>query len=110
MNAGAGAPDPLDVLDKPQAIKVLRRLYAEEPMNQREFTEASTHSPEQAKALREALERAGVIQVRALPGHGNAGIKEIRLTVAGREIAQHLVAVQDIARRRLRVQEPSGAP
>lgn len=94
--------DPMAVLDKPQALKVLRRLVAREPMNQREFTEASTHSPEQAKALREALERIGVLSVRGLPGHGNAGVKEIRLTPAGRAIAEHLVAVEDLARTRLR--------
>lgn len=101
LRGGDATTDPMDVLDKPQSLKVLRRLAAHEPMNQREFTEASTHSPEQAKALREALERAGVLQVRALPGHGNAGIKEIRLTLAGREIAQHLVAIEHIARHRL---------
>ena len=92
----------MELLEKPRAARVLRLLAVREPMNQREFAEASDHSPEQAKLLRDALERIGVITVKALPGHGRAGIKEIRLTVAGREIADHLVAIEQIARKRLR--------
>ena len=88
----------LDVLERPRAARVLRLLAHKEPMNQREFTAASQHSPEQAKALRDALERAGVLSVRTLPGHGRAGIKEIRLSAAGRAIAQHLAAIAQIAR------------
>lgn len=90
------------VLEKPRAARVLRMLALSEPMNQREFAVASDHSPEQAKELRDALERLGLVTVRTLPGHGRAGIKEIRLSVVGREIADHLVAIEDIARRRLR--------
>ncbi len=97
----------MDLLERPRAARVLRMLARREPMNQREFAEASDHSPEQAKALRDALERLGVITVKALPGHGRAGVKEIRLTLAGREIAEHLVAVEDIARRRLRWADPA---
>lgn len=108
--AGVTTPAPppeghaavMALLEKPRAARVLRLLASAEPMTQRAFTEASEHSPEQAKDLRDALERLGVLQVRALPGHGRAGVKEIRLTVAGREIADHLVAIEEIARRRLR--------
>ena len=96
----------MDLLERPRAARVLRALARREPLNQREFAEASDHSPEQAKALRDALERVGVIAVKALPGHGRAGVKEIRLTPVGREIAEHLVAVEDLARRRLRGSEP----
>ena len=97
----------IELLERPRAARVLRLLAAREPMNQREFAEASDHSPEQAKALRDALEAWGVITVKALPGHGRAGIKEIRLTQVGREIAEHLVAVEDIARRHLRRRDPA---
>jgi hypothetical protein len=90
------------LLERPRAARVLRILATAEPMNQRAFAEASHHSPEQAKELRDALERLGVISVKALPGHGRAGVKEIRLTVVGREIADHLLAIEGIARRRLR--------
>lgn len=97
----------LDLLERPRAARVLRALAVRGHLNQRGFAEASDHSPEQAKALRDALEQCGVLAVRALPGHGRAGVKEIRLTPMGREIAEHLAAIEDIVRRRPRRDPPA---
>lgn len=89
--------DVLAVLDKPATIRVLRRLMVREPIIHREFAEASRLHPQKAQGLRTTMEKLDLIRVKELPGHGEAGRKEIRLTTLGREIASHHRAVEEIA-------------
>ena len=94
-----------ELLRRPRAMRMLLLLYRREPgtMNQRQFMEASLHNRQQAQALREHMREQGWIAVRELPGHGNAGILEIRLTPLGRSIAVHLAAIDGIGRAGARV-------
>ena len=89
-----------ELLRRPRAMRVLLALYQREPgpMNQRQFMEASLHNRQQAQALREHMRGQGWITVRELPGHGNAGVLEIRLTPLGRSVALHLAAIDALAR------------
>ena len=93
----------IELLDKPRVPRVLRHLARAGALNQRAFTEISRHSPEQAKQLRDALEEAGVIEVRDLSGHGKVGVKQIVLTPVGQELADLYLRIEQVATKRLRL-------
>lgn len=89
----------VDLLAHKQSLHVLLGMgQLDQPVNMREFTAFSTHSPPRAKVLREQMEAAGLVAVKRVRRQGTAELIEISLTGLGRNIADHLVAVDDILR------------
>lgn len=91
-----------ELLDRPRILRVLLALGRHEPLNFRQFTEASGHGRPYAQVLRQEMVDLDYIVERRLPGHGHAGILEIRLTPFGRNVAELLLALDDLvaAKRR----------
>ena len=81
---------------KGRAFSVLCALGRSEPVNMSQFTKASHLVPDRAKVLREELKAKGLIDVSVVRVQGPAEILEIRLTALGRDVAKHLVAVDDL--------------
>jgi DNA-binding HxlR family transcriptional regulator len=81
------------------AISVLAALGRKEPLSMEEFTAASGISESPAKILREDLQQMGFIAVEEIPIRGASKQFNIRLTPLGREVAQHLVAVEQALKR-----------
>ncbi|HEX2021570.1 MAG TPA: hypothetical protein VHH36_02595 [Candidatus Thermoplasmatota archaeon] len=93
-----GAPTIDDLSAHRRALSVLAALGREEPINMARFTRASLLVPERAKALREALEGLGLLDVQVARTQGTAEILEIRLTPLGRQVAQRAVEMDDVLR------------
>lgn len=89
-----------DVLAKKgRFFSVLLHLARNEPINMSQFTRASHLVPDRAKVLRQELESYGLIDVKVVRVQGPAEILEIQLTPLGREVASHLIAIDDVLAR-----------
>lgn len=62
----------------------------------RQFTVGSQLSPNSAKALREELQKLGLIRAQVARTQGATDIYEIRLTPLGRKVAEHFLAIHDL--------------
>lgn len=66
------------------------------PLTMAEFTRASQLVPEVARALREDLEKWGLVESEVIGQRGVVGRRAIRLTPLGRALARHTLAMDDI--------------
>lgn len=95
-----------DVFDTP-ALRVLRALVREGPMNQRRFVEVTRHAPRHAQALREKLETLGFLVVRDKPmGRRITASMEIDLTPEGRKMGELSIAQEEVDERAKRKRTP----
>lgn len=81
---------------KGRSFSVLCALGRGEPFNMSQFTKACHLVPDRAKVLRKELVSHGLIVANVVRVQGPAEILEIRLTPVGREVAKHLIAVDEV--------------
>lgn len=82
-----------------RAIVVLAELGKRGKMSMAEFVEASTVTFVHARKLRLDLEKFGLVATEEIASRGAMREYEIRLTPLGREVAKHLVAVDEALRK-----------
>ena len=83
-----------------RAFLVLASLARkDEPVTMTEFTHASRLVPEVARMLREDLERWGLVESEIVGRRGVVELLSIRLTPLGRDIAAHVLALDERLRQ-----------
>jgi hypothetical protein len=83
-----------------RAFLVLATLARKEgAVTMTEFTHASRLVPEVARMLREDLERWGLVESEIIGRRGVVELLSIRLTPLGRDIAAHVLALDDRLRQ-----------
>lgn len=85
-------------MNRPRALQTVMALARKEPMTQRELTIASGYVSENAKLLRDDLEKWGIVTTEELVVRGGIKYYEIRLTPLGREIAELAVKMDEVAK------------
>lgn len=71
----------------------------EDAVTMTEFTHASRLVPEVARMLREDLERWGLVESEVVGRRGVVELLSIRLTPLGRDVATHVLALDDRLRQ-----------
>jgi hypothetical protein len=87
-----------DVIDTP-ALRVMRHIAREGPINQRTFTEVSRKAPRHSQALRETMEDLGYLAVEETNPKMRVPPLQISLTPEGRKIAEHSIAQEEVDER-----------
>lgn len=100
MNVGRRAA--LETLTRRgRAFLVLARMARHEgPVSMTAFARASLLAAERARLLREDLEALGLVVVEAREARGPVEVLSIRLTPLGREVAAHVLAIEDLLETR----------